>query len=134
MGELYKKCLKIAQDAHKNQTRKDGKPYITHPMAVAENFEDEEMKCIGILHDSIEDSNLTVLDLIRKGVPAKIANVVDILSRRKNEPYLEYIDRVSIDRSAILIKLADLEHNLSDLKPGNMRDKYEMAMYILRRR
>ena len=133
---LDDKCFLIAECAHLGQTRKDGQPYITHPRAVANFFptygvESKKLRLIALLHDVIEDSPLTGQDLFKLGVPPDVVKTVEILSRIPNEPYRNYISRVIHDKKARAVKEADLQHNLSDLERGSMRDKYELALWIV---
>ena len=131
--EKYVKCLEIAIVAHKDQKRRSGKPFIEHPMAVSSQFYDEMMKSIAILHDVIEDTNLTDDKLLVIGVDKEVVDVVMILTKRQDEPYKDYIMRIIKNEKAILIKIEDLKHNLSDLQKGTMKDKYELALYVLER-
>ena len=124
-------CLEIAKEAHKGQTRWNGESYIIHPLFVATQFTDERLKCIAILHDVIEDTNCDKEMLYAKGVRGDIVAIVDVLSRRTGESYKDFILRICEVKSAIMVKIEDLKHNLSDLKAGSMRDKYELALFIL---
>lgn len=132
---MYEKCYRIAETAHKGQKRKiGGQDYITHPIAVANHFEDEKLRCIAILHDVIEDTAVTAVDLLKGGVPREIVEIVNILSRTEFESYVEFIKRILKNQTAISVKIADIQHNLSDLHKGTLRDKYELALYILKER
>ena len=130
-NEMYKLCLKIATKAHKGQTRWSGEPYIMHSKALAKQLEDDDLKCMAILHDVLEDTILTEEDLIEKGVKESIVARVILLSRFPETSYKDFILDIMVDRFATKVKIADLKHNLSDLKKGSLRDKYELALYIL---
>ncbi len=129
----YAEAEKIAELWHRGQVRKfSGVPYITHPVAVAEIFENENWKIISVLHDVIEDTEMTLDELICLGVPKKLVEVIDILSRPNNEDYLPYLLRCRNHSIARLIKIADVRHNLIDAhKDRNMKTKLDMALYIL---
>lgn len=138
---LREKALAFATLAHKGQKRKDGKDYITHPIAVAEIAERLYRSYIGqdtddiyvaaLLHDVEEDTEFTYQDIERE-FGTFIANRVHALSRQKGETYFDFIMRLSLSYFMdSLIKLADLEHNLSDLQEGSMKDKYRFAKYLL---
>ena len=129
--EDFIKCLEIAKEAHKGQKRFDGSPYINHPLFVATKFIDERLKCIAILHDVIEDTNYSRELLLAKGIRQDIVAIIDVLSRRTGESYKDFILRICEVKSARMIKIEDIKHNLSDLKDGSMRDKYELALFIL---
>jgi len=119
----------IAIKAHKGQKRKDGKDYITHVEAVANKVCDIQ-KSIAWLHDVIEDTNLTKEDLISKGINESTAECVQALTRVKGTTYFDYINQIicsSYMRWIFQVKLADLEHNMSDLNEGSLKDKYRFA-------
>lgn len=70
------------------------------------------MKCIALLHDVLEDSELTADDLLEKGVPKCIVYKVQTLTKAPEEKYMDYIKRVKKDPVCALVKIADIEHNL----------------------
>ncbi len=129
----YNFCLEIARKYHLGQTRKfSNEEYITHPIRVSEKFIDEKMKCIAVLHDVLEDTSATKYSLTTLGVDQDIIKVIEILSRRVNETYLDFILRISKHKKATLIKIEDITDNLSDLKEGSLKDKYRFAKHFLR--
>lgn len=134
------RAKEIALKAHKGQKRKNGDPYYTHPQAVAKILEDRKVSSIFIavawLHDVVEDTKWTLEDLCKEGMPEIVVSMVDMLTKRKGEKYLDYILRVKETQLAIPVKLADMEHNSGDLPKGDkrnkyIRQKYELARYIL---
>lgn len=129
MKNILEKALEIATEAHKNQKRWDGiTPYISHPVAVAEGVETEEEKAVALLHDVIEDSNLDLNFLINQGFSDNILNAVFILTKRKGENYLDYLKRITTNRTALLVKISDLNHNLfcfTKEQKIQYKDKYE---------
>ena len=132
MKKALKIAKQIARECHKGQKRFDGKDYITHPEAVAKLVgEDVELKTIAWLHDVVEDTKIHFYSLIEKGIPTELVCVIDILTRREEEDYFNYILRIVEDDKAVKVKIADLKHNLSNLKKGSLRDKYLLAKYIL---
>lgn len=136
---LYDKCLAIATRAHKGQYRKweeSNLEYITHPIAVSQDVllaGNEIAQAAALLHDVLEDTPVTAEDLLAEGVPNEVVQIVKILTRDKSRPYAEYI--VSVINSnniiAMKIKLADLTHNLKSIKPGSLRDKYQLSYYLI---
>jgi (p)ppGpp synthase/HD superfamily hydrolase len=127
-------CEIIARDAHKDQKRSDGKDYITHPRDVAKSLTGYDLQCIAWLHDVLEDNlNFTPQVLANRGVPRSIIENVLALTRFKDsrETYLEYLLNLKKFPEARIVKMADIQHNLRDLKSGNLRDKYLLALYIL---
>lgn len=130
MNQLNK-AKQIAIKAHKGQKRKNGEDYINHPRRVSSLAKTVTGKIAGWLHDIVEDTNITLEDLRREGFDDQVIEVVDAVTRRKGEEYIDFILRIRPNLLARDVKLADLADNLSDLKPGNMRDKYLMAQRLL---
>jgi (p)ppGpp synthase/HD superfamily hydrolase len=123
----------IAYAAHAGQKRWNGDPYITHPRAVAALVRAPRQKVVAWLHDVLEDCpDWTPDKLERCGIPEDLVIVVEILTRKEYESYYDYIMRITNDDMAIIVKLADLEHNLSDLEPGPRKDKYLLSREVLR--
>lgn len=87
-------------------------PYITHCIRVAMKFcSNENLMAIALLHDVVEDTDATIDD-IREILGGNIAIIVGILTRSRSESYDNYITRVMENKTAMLVKLADLEDNL----------------------
>ena len=129
----YNEALKLATKMHKGQLRKySGDEYITHPVAVANRFKDEEYKIVAVLHDVIEDTDFTVECLKEYGFNNKIVKSIDILTKKENQDYFDYILLVRSDKIARRVKVEDLKHNLSDLKDGCLKSKYNLALCILK--
>ena len=130
--QLLKNADKIAETAHKGQFRHDNvTPYVEHPRAVAHQFYNKPFKIISLLHDVVEDSNITFADLLKQGFPFDIVSIIETLTRRKDETYLDYIWRINQNSEAIPIKLADLKHNMSECKNKHQLEKYQLATFIL---
>ena len=128
----YNEALKLATKMHKGQLRKySGLEYITHPIAVANRFKDEEHKIVAVLHDTIEDTRLTIAQLIYMGLKIKLVDIINILTKKENQDYLDYILLVKKDKIARRVKIEDIKHNLSDLKDGCLKSKYNLALYFL---
>lgn len=85
---IYEDAVRLATEKHRGQTRIGGGEYITHPLAVAAMFEDEDHKIVAVLHDIVEDTDVTVfeLDLDYNFKPA-LCNAVEVLSRMYGESY-----------------------------------------------
>ena len=134
-NEIFETALEIAIKAHKGQVDKNGVSYILHPMAVAAQLDTLELNTIAILHDTIEDTDVTAEYLLEKGIPGNIVEVVQLLSKRKDEEYESYLIRVKENPLARQVKLADLAHNTSPERASGLnekrRAKYELAKRIL---
>lgn len=121
----------LAHKYHEGQFRWDKvTPYVTHPEAVAANFTDEKLKAVALLHDVIEDTPCTVIDLKKAGIPMDVIGSVAFLTREEGQDYLEYILELKKDEMARQVKIADINHNLLTVSPKN-QSKYKLARYIL---
>lgn len=111
--KLYEKALRIAEKAHEGQKDKGGNPYILHPLAVASKVENREEKITALLHDVVEDTEVTLGDLARE-FPSVIVDAVDRLTKKKGPEYSreKYLERIKENEIARKVKLADLEHNM----------------------
>ena len=102
---------KFAEIAHEGQFDRGGVPYIEHPKAVASRLGGEVEKIVAWLHDVVEDTEVTV-DELRELFGDEVADAVAILSRNKNEPYMDYIRKIKSNEIARKVKMADLSHNM----------------------
>ncbi|WP_317313521.1 HD domain-containing protein [Absicoccus porci] len=109
--ELTRKALMVAYKAHKNQLDKAGKPYIFHSYHLAEQMNDEYTCCTALLHDTVEDANVTI-EAIRKMFPREVADAVELLTHDKHVPYMSYVKNLKSNPIAKKVKLADLKHNM----------------------
>lgn len=130
-----------ASEMHAGQKDRAGKPYILHPVHVAvyaaEQTDDPEIITAAVLHDTIEDTDAT-LDDIRRRFGDRVTEIVDRMSRRDEEDYFSYVRRASENPDAILVKRADLRHNMDFSRLVNptekdylRREKYKKALVIL---
>lgn len=100
----------LAEHAHAGQTDKAGRPYIEHPRRVASRFTDPVLRTIALLHDVVEDTQVTLNDLHRQ-FPTVVVNAVDALTHRKGEDRATYYRRVRSNERARKVKLADVDDN-----------------------
>lgn len=122
----------IAAEAHEGQKRKyTGEDYIEHPKRVASRFSTEDSQVIAWLHDVLEDSDFTAEDLLKRGIRPHCVEIVAILTRKDYEDYFSFIMRIKDVYQARIIKIADINDNLRNLRDGSMKDKYRLAKYIL---
>lgn len=105
-------AIKLAVDAHSGVTQRDGSPYILHPLAVMLRLHSDYERMTAVLHDVVEDTDITLDDLHREGYPPVVVEAVDALTRRENETYEAFIERIKPNALAVRVKLADLEHNM----------------------
>lgn len=106
------KAISLSVDKHKGQVDKGGMPYILHPLYVMTKMDTEIEKIVAVLHDIVEDTDVTFKDLKGVGFSDEVLIALECLTRENDEDYLSYIDRVKTNRIAIKVKLADLEHNM----------------------
>ena len=130
-ASLNEQALTVANNAHRNQKRWGGQPYIIHPIAVADRLP-VHLKVLGYLHDVLED-NAEEYPLTRLSelFPVWVVERIVVLTKLPDENYDDYILRVAEDRATRLVKIADLFDNLKDIKPGSLRDKYRLALRLL---
>ncbi|MBE5933214.1 MAG: HD domain-containing protein [Lachnospiraceae bacterium] len=121
--ELTIKAMRIAYEAHKEQYDKGGVPYIFHPYHLAEQLEDEYHICVALLHDVVEDTDVTLGDLENAGFPEEIVEAVGVLTKPKGADYFEYVRKVKSNPIAKKIKLLDLAHNSDPSRLVNGKEK-----------
>lgn len=109
---MLEKAIEIAVEAHRGQIDKAGKEYILHPMRVMLRGRNDTEMIIGILHDVVEDTPVT-LDMLRlEGFSEEVLAALDCITKQKGESYGAFIDRVLANPLATQIKLYDMEDNL----------------------
>ena len=134
MLELYNKAKEIAEEAHKDQVDKNGKPYIEHIYRVADRLVYLEEKTIALLHDTLEDTDVTEEDL-RKEFPEFVVEAVKALTRDKEkETYEDFIKRAALNDMAIRVKIADVKDNyerkMIEPRP-DLKKRYKEALDFL---
>ncbi len=79
------KAIEIATQAHQGQVDKAGKPYIAHPLAVMGLVEGESGKILAVLYDVVEDTPITLTDLVAEGFSPECVAAVDAITKRDGE-------------------------------------------------
>ena len=133
--EMYLVAEGIARGAHAGGLRRDNKtPYFQHVKQVADRLKGWDLKTIGILHDTLEDTKLKEDDLTDAGFPEHIIKGVKAMTFKKTEAmYLCYVrEQVKINKYARLVKLADLACNIKGNTDLKQKAKYLKAQKILR--
>jgi (p)ppGpp synthase/HD superfamily hydrolase len=132
-GEMLGKMLLIATNGHAGQFDRGGHPYILHPLKVMHYLksDDEELQCIALGHDVIEDTDVTYKDLSDAGISERVIAGIDALTKRLGETYEDYKARVMDNRDAMRVKLCDLRHNtdIRRLKGVTEKDLQRIAKY-----
>lgn len=117
------KAIKLASIKHYGQRDKSNKPYIFHLLYVMNNLDDLKAKIVGVLHDILEDTDITRNDLLNYGFSEDIVSAVEILTKSKNQKYMEYIENIKSNNIARKVKLIDLKHNMDLTRLYELSDK-----------
>ena len=137
---LTKKAMMICFETHKNQKDKSGMPYVFHPFHLAEQM-DEEISCtVALLHDVVEDTEVTLAEL-EQAFPPAVTEAVCLLTHDKSVDYYDYVRNLKPNVIAKKVKLADLAHNSDEIRSKaagcsekqilHWREKYSRAKEIL---
>ena len=102
----------LAREAHDGQTDKAGAPYIRHPLRVMAAVASAHEKMAAVLHDIVEDTDVTLDDLLREGFPAEVVDAIDALTKRPGETRLDAAKRARANPIARAVKLADVADNM----------------------
>jgi len=139
--ELTNKAMRFAYAAHHGQVDKAGIPYIFHPIHLAEQMEDELSCCAALLHDTVEDTDVTLEDIGRE-FSEELAEIIALLTHTDGTDYFDYVRAISRHPVARKIKFADLDHNtdrtrcagidISEEQLAKWDRKYEKARSILK--
>jgi len=132
-GELLGNVLVLATNAHAGQFDRGGKPYILHPLKVMHYLksDDEELMCMALLHDVIEDTKTTWHDLEDAGCTPRVLAGVKALTKMPGQTYDEYKENVFANEDAMRVKMADLRHNtdIRRLKGVTQKDLDRLEKY-----
>ncbi len=125
------RAITIAAQAHQGQTDKAHEPYILHPIRVMLRLSTPDERMAAVLHDVLEDTDWSRMDLEREGFSRAVLDAVEALTRRSDETYEDFLHRVSLNPIALRVKLADLEDNLdaSRIAQPTDRDVRRMEKY-----
>lgn len=131
--DTVEKCIRIAMDAHVGQRDRDGNAVILHPLIVGSMGKTDAEKCVGFLHDVVEDTDVTFDDLRDEDVPEEIIEALQLCTHDDSLTYEEYVQRIidSGNMTAINVKLNDLHHNIARGKAYNYPNlvaKHEAAL------
>ncbi len=132
-GEMLAQMLHIATSAHHGQFDRGGNPYILHPLKVMHYLksDDEELQCIALGHDVIEDTSVTYQDLRDAGISQRVIMGIRALTKQPGQTYEEYKEGVFANPDAMRVKMADLRHNtdIRRLKGVTEKDIARIAKY-----
>ncbi len=128
-GKQLSRMLVLATQRHEGQFDKGGASYVLHCLKVMHyvRTEDEELQCIALGHDLIEDTFASVADgvafLRYQGFSERVIAGIVALTKVAGESYEDYKSRVKANLDAILVKMADLRHNSDIRRLKGVRDK-----------
>lgn len=127
------KMLVLVTNAHAGQYDRGGSPYILHPLKVMHYLKsnDEELQCIALGHDVVEDTDVTYRDLRDAGISDRVIKGIAALTKQPGQTLEEYKAGVFANRDAMLVKQCDLRHNtdVRRLKGITEKDIARMARY-----
>ena len=113
-------------------------PYVYHPFHLAEQMNDEYSTCVALLHDVVEDTDISLDDLTSEGFPAEVIDALTLMTHDDKVPYMDYVRKIKTNPIATKVKQADLEHNSDLTRLDNVDDaalerknKYRQALFIL---
>ena len=140
---MLEKAIKIAVDAHRGQVDKGGSPYILHPLRVMLSV-NEQARVAAVLHDVIEDTELTIDDLHKQGIDEASLEAITSLTKQEGEHskdeggYAKFVERIMKNPLAREIKKADIKDNMNiDRIPNPTEkdyarvEKYKQALSVL---
>lgn len=125
------RAIEIAAKAHAGQTDKAGQPYILHPLRVMLRVSDTESRIAAVLHDVVEDSEITFDDLRAEGFSESVLAALEALTKRPGETRMEAASRARANPIAREVKLADNAENmdLSRISQPTQKDRARVAEY-----
>lgn len=130
-GTMLSAMLLFATQKHAGQFDKSGMPYILHPITVMNllNTKDEELMCIALGHDLVEDCGVTHQDLRDIGMSERVISGILSMTKMLGQTYDEYKDQIKNNIDAVRVKMADLEHNSDIRRIKGLREKdFERTM------
>lgn len=134
-GQMIGKMIVLATNAHAGQFDRGGRPYILHPLSVMHilNSDDEELQCIAVGHDILEDTDTTIEQLVEAGMTQRVIEGILAVTKMPGESKDTYKAKVMASQDAMRVKKADLKHNsdFSRLKGVKEKDFARMAAYML---
>ena len=132
------RAIEIAARTHAGQLDKGGAPYILHPLRVMLRVAPGAQQIVAVLHDVVEDSEVTFEDLEREGFSAEVIAGLRAVTKIEGESYEDFVARAALDPAGRAVKLADLMENsdLSRIAQPSQKDlervqKYRRAIAFL---
>jgi (p)ppGpp synthase/HD superfamily hydrolase len=116
-GEMLSKMLLLVTQRFDGKFDKSGNPYVLHLLKVMHytKSDDEELQCIALGHDLVEDTPTTYAELYELGFTERVITGIRNMTKVPGETEQDYLDRLMSAKDSIIVKLADLRHN-SDIR------------------
>lgn len=124
-ADMLADAFELASRVHRHQKDKAGRPYILHPVQVMLNLgleADDEQRAIAILHDVVEDSDITLIELHRRGYSQRVLDALSLLTHDKNVSYDVYVRAIGTNLDATIVKRGDLRHNSDITRMKGLND------------
>ena len=125
MGTL-EDAIALAVEKHRGQRDKNDRPYILHPLRVLHRLDwnaPESARIAAVLHDVVEDTDVTLDELRERGFPEEAVRAIGLLTKHEGESYAQFIERLLPDPIARMVKRADLEDNMDIRRLERVGDK-----------
>ena len=128
---MLERAIEIAARTHAGQLDKGGAPYILHPLRVMLRVAPGAQQIVAVLHDVVEDSEVTFEDLEREGFSAEVISGLRAVTKVEGESYEDFVARAALDPVGKAVKLADLMENsdLSRIAEPSQKDLERVAKY-----
>lgn len=125
------RAIEIAARTHAGQVDKGGAPYILHPLRVMLRVAPGAQQIVAVLHDVVEDSDVTFEDLEREGFSAEVIAGLRAVTKIEGESYEDFVARAALDPVGSKVKLADLAENsdLSRIAQPSQKDLERVEKY-----
>jgi (p)ppGpp synthase/HD superfamily hydrolase len=120
---IIEKSLAIALRAYEGKTDKAGREYIHHPLRLMARMSTDQEMSVALLHDVIEDSDISAEQLLADGIPAEVVEAVLCLTKYPDEDYRDFVARAKKNELARKVKIVDIEDNINVLRLQNLTDK-----------
>lgn len=136
---MIDQALTIAVRAHAGQVDRGGRPYILHPLRLMHRSQSDEEMIVALLHDTVEDGDISLEGLREAGFSQEVVNAVDCLTKREGEDYEQFIERIRPNDLARRVKILDIEDNMNISRLNNLQmkdferlQKYHKALGLLK--
>jgi (p)ppGpp synthase/HD superfamily hydrolase len=120
---LIDKSLAIALRAHTGVLDKAGHAYILHPLRIMAKMTIDHEMSAALLHDVLEDSDITASELLAEGIPSIVVEAVLCLTKKADENYQDFVLRAKHNAIARKVKIADIEDNINVLRLPSLTEK-----------